>query len=155
MFCLLFARVTFLRIVLALFSVNSLMFCYSGLERLKKCVTIILLQNNKCNKTIHGAGQHQSSYSPSNMHKEYQIIIISYLIPMSIPAILPPSFLHLPLCYFLHLCPLPLSPPFQGGLWLPCTKNSFCHLRSAHAILHRCHNKAHTHTVLNATHCGS
>lgn len=81
------------------------------------------------------------------MHKEYQIIIISYLIPMSVPAILPPSFLHLPLCYFLHLCPLPLSPPFQGGLWLPCTKNSFCHLRSAHAILHRCHNKAHTHSA--------
>lgn len=58
-------------------------------------------------------------------------------------------FLRLP------LCPLPPSPPFlcvQGGLWLPCTKNSFCHLRSAHAILHRCHN-TDTRALTSAERC--
>lgn len=48
----------------------------------------------------------------------------------------------LPFPLFL-LCPPPPSPPFltvQVGSWLPFAKNSICHLRSAYAVLHRCHN---------------
>ena len=58
--------------------------------------------------------------------------------------------------FSLRLClyPPPLSPPFLSvrvGLWLPYTKNSFCHLRSSHARLHRCHNTgAHTQTQGNS-----
>lgn len=43
-------------------------------------------------------------------------------------------------------CPPPLSPPCLSvhvGLWLPSAKNSVCHLRSAFAVLHLCHQ---THT---------
>lgn len=64
---------------------------------------------------------------------------ISHFLPLSIF-----SFFHLSLSLPSCLSPyaLPLSPPSVSKWACGCNapKNSFCHLRSSHAFLHRCDN---------------